>query len=309
MGVVFSPVRAWAERPPGELTSALRHATVTAASGAEGLLTPGEMFMPAFDVECFRRLLRTRVLGQRCMVFEVLASTNTSLYTLGRQGDPEGTVVLADEQTAGRGQAGKVWISPPGCNLYVSALLRPAIVPAQAPQISLLAAVALVDTLRQEGAVCGIKWPNDVLIRRRKVAGVLTEMETHQDAVRFVVVGIGINVNMTQEALQDRLGSIAESATSLRVALGLEVSRERLLATLMERLEHWYDRFIADGKAVLQEAWEARSLMRGRRISAQTSGAILEGTAEGIDGTGRLQLRRNDGAMIALTSAEVRFLD
>jgi BirA family transcriptional regulator, biotin operon repressor / biotin---[acetyl-CoA-carboxylase] ligase len=265
--------------------------------------------MPCFDVERFRRLLRTRVLGQRCHAFDVLASTNTSLYALGRQGDPAGTVVLADGQTAGRGQADKAWISPPRCNLYVSVLLRPAIAPAQAPLLSLLAAVALVDTLRQEGTIAGIKWPNDVLIQQRKVAGILTEMETYQGAVQFVVVGIGVNVNMTQEALEDCLGSVAQPATSLQVALGREISREALLAAFMGSLEAWYHRFISQGGTVLQEAWEARSLMRGRRIRAQTADIIREGTAENIDQTGRLQLRQDDGTLVALTSAEVRFLD
>lgn len=179
--------------------------------------------MPPFDVERFQRLLRTGVMGQQCLAFEVLASTNTFLYALGRQGEPEGTIVLADEQTAGRGQAEKVWISPPQRNLYVSVLLRPLIAPAQAPLLSLLAAVALVDALRQEGAVCGIKWPNDVLIQQRKVAGILTEMETHQDAVRFVVVGIGVNVNMTEADLEAHLGSVAQPATSLQVSLGREL--------------------------------------------------------------------------------------
>jgi BirA family biotin operon repressor/biotin-[acetyl-CoA-carboxylase] ligase len=267
------------------------------------------MSMPRFDVERFRRSLRTHVLGRSCHAFDVLASTNTALYARGGQGEPEGTLVLADEQTAGRGQAGKVWVSPPRCNLYVSVLLRPAIAPAQAPLISLLAAVALVDTLRQQGAVCGIKWPNDVLIQQRKVAGILTEMETHREAVQFVVVGIGVNVNMPQEALEDRLGPIAQTATSLRVALGREISREELLAALMENLEAWYNRFMTHGETLLQEAWEARSLMRGRRIRAQTLGASWEGTAEGIDQTGRLQLRRDNSTLVALTSAEVRFLD
>jgi BirA family transcriptional regulator, biotin operon repressor / biotin---[acetyl-CoA-carboxylase] ligase len=267
------------------------------------------MSVPRFDAERFRRLLRTRVLGGNCHAFDVLASTNTALYTRGRQGEPEGTIVLADEQTAGRGQAGKVWVSPPGCNLYVSVLLRPAIAPAQAPLISLLAAVALVDILSQKGAVCGIKWPNDVLIQQRKVAGILTEMETHQEAVQFVVVGIGVNVNMTQEALEDGLGPIAQTATSLRVSLGCEISREELLAALMGSLEAWYNRFMTRGATVLQEAWEARSLMRGRRIRAQTSGATWEGTAESIDQAGRLQLRQDDGTLVVLTSAEVRFLD
>jgi BirA family transcriptional regulator, biotin operon repressor / biotin---[acetyl-CoA-carboxylase] ligase len=267
------------------------------------------MSMPYFDVARFRRLLRTRVLGQTCHAFDVLASTNTSLYTLGRQGAPEGTIVLADEQTGGRGQADKVWISPPRCNLYVSVLLRPSIAPAQAPLLSLLAAVALVDTLSQSGVVCGIKWPNDVLIHQRKVAGILTEMETHQEVVQFVVVGIGVNVNMTQEDIGDRLRSVAQPATSLQVSLGHEICREALLAALMGNLEAWYNRFITQGEPVLQEAWEARSLMRGRRIRAQAPGAIWEGSAEGIDQAGRLQLRQDNGALMALTSAEVRFLD
>jgi BirA family biotin operon repressor/biotin-[acetyl-CoA-carboxylase] ligase len=265
--------------------------------------------MPRFDVESFRRLLRTGVLGQTCYDFDVLASTNASMHALGRLGGPEGTIVLADEQTAGRGQADRVWISPPRCNLYVSVLLRPSIAPTQAPLISLLAAVALVDTLGQEGAICGIKWPNDILIQQRKVAGILTQMETHHDAVQFVVVGIGVNVNMTQEELKDHLGPIAQSATSLQVSLGREISREVLLAALMGNLEQWYNRFITQGETVLQEAWEARSLMRGRRISAQTTEVTWEGTAEGIDQAGCLRLRQDDGALVVLTSAAIRFLD
>jgi BirA family transcriptional regulator, biotin operon repressor / biotin---[acetyl-CoA-carboxylase] ligase len=267
------------------------------------------MFMPCFDVERFRRLLRTRVLGQRCHAFEVLDSTNTFAYALGRQGEPEGAIVLADEQMAGRGQADRVWISPPRRNLYVSALLRPLIAPAQAPLLSLLAAVALVDTLRQEGAVCGIKWPNDVLIQGRKVAGILTEMETYQDAVQFVVVGVGVNINMTEGDLQYHLGSVARPVTSLQVSLGREVSREAVLAALMGCLEAWYDRFITQGATALQEAWEARSLMHGRRIHARTPDTTWEGTAAGIDRAGRLRLRQDDGSLVALTSAEVRFLD
>jgi BirA family transcriptional regulator, biotin operon repressor / biotin---[acetyl-CoA-carboxylase] ligase len=265
--------------------------------------------MPRFDRESFRRLLQTRFMGQTCYDFDVLASTNASMHALGRLGHREGTIVLADQQTAGRGQADKVWISPPRCNLYVSVLLRPSIAPTQAPLISLLAAVALVDTLGQRGAVCGIKWPNDVLVRQRKVAGILTEMETHQDAVQFVVVGIGVNVNMTQKELETHLGSIAQTATSLRVALGREIPREGLLAALMASLEQWYHRFLTDGETVLQAAWEARSVMHGRRITAHTAGATWEGTAEGIDRAGRLQLRQDDGALVTLTSAEVRFLD
>jgi len=248
-------------------------------------------------------------MGQACYAFDVLASTNASMYVLGRLGEPEGTVILADQQTAGRGQADKVWISPSGCNLYVSILLRPSIAPTQAPLISLLAAVALVDALRQQGVVCGIKWPNDVQIQRHKVAGILAELELRQETVEFVVVGIGVNVNMTQEALQNHLGPIAPTATSVQIALGHEIPREALLADLLVSLEQWYTRLITHGEMGLQEAWEARSVMHGRRITAQTTTAIWQGTAEGIDQAGRLQLRRDDGVLLTLTSAEVRFLD
>jgi BirA family transcriptional regulator, biotin operon repressor / biotin---[acetyl-CoA-carboxylase] ligase len=265
--------------------------------------------MSRFDLERFRCLLQTRLLGQTCHYLPVIASTNTYLRALGQQGSPEGTIVFADAQTAGRGQVGRTWISPSERNLYVSTLLRPAIAPVQAPLISLLGAVALVDTLRRQGVVCGIKWPNDVLAQGRKVAGILTEMETHRNAVRFVVVGIGVNVNMPQEEVNRYLGAIAHTATSLQVVLGHRICRERLLAVLMTSLEHWYDRFSTQGEQALYEAWEARSLMRGRRISARTHETTWQGTAEGIDRAGHLVLRRDDGTQVVLTSAEVRFID
>jgi len=262
-----------------------------------------------FDVERFRQHLQTRVLGQECYYASVLTSTNTTARALGQQGTPEGTIVFADAQAAGRGQASRVWISPPDCNIYLSVVLRPPLAPSQAPLLSLMAAVAVVDTLRQEGTSSAIRWPNDVLVQHRKVAGILTEMATHRDAVRFVVVGIGINVNMTQAEIDRHLGSVAYTATSLQVALGREVQREGLLATLLGRLEHWYDVFRTQGDLALQAAWEARSLMCGRRIRARTPDVAHEGTAEGIDSAGRLVLRQDDGVLVTLASAEVRFLD
>ena len=293
----------------GCLTARRSHARVNEQlERREGTLCE-ERAVPGFNVEHFRQVLHTRSIGRLCHYLPVIASTNATARLLGRQGQPEGAIVLADAQTAGRGQAGKVWISPPERNVYVSILLRPAIAPTQAALISLLAAVALADTLRQEGAACGIKWPNDVLLQHRKVAGILTEMELYRDAVQFVIVGIGINVNMTRTELDRDLGPIAPSATSMAAALGREICREGLLAALMESLEQWYDRFRTEGILALHDAWEARSLMRGRRVSAHTPEASWKGMAEGIDQAGRLLLRRDEGGLVALTSAEVRFLD
>jgi BirA family biotin operon repressor/biotin-[acetyl-CoA-carboxylase] ligase len=265
--------------------------------------------MPGFRLAQFQQDLRTQVIGRPCQYCPAVSSTNTIARTLGQQGAIEGTIVVADAQTAGRGQAGRVWISPPERNLYVSIILRPALAPAQAPLLSLLAAVALVDTLRQEAVSCGVKWPNDVLIGDRKVAGILTEMETDGEHVHFVVVGIGVNVNMTGAELLRYLGPIAHTATSLQIALGREIGRERLLAALLSLLEEWYRRFCADGTTALCAAWEERSLMLGRRIGARTADGEWEGVAEGIDAMGRLRLAQDDGTRCSLTSAEVRFLD
>lgn len=262
----------------------------------------------AFNVQDFRQALQTRVIGRHLHYLPVVSSTNTTARELGRQGAPEGTVVVADAQTAGRGQAGKVWISPPERNLYVSVLLRPSLPPSQAPLISLLAAVALVDVLRQEGAAGGIKWPNDVLLQGRKVGGILTEMETDGHAVRFVVVGIGVNVNMTQAELNCALGPIASTATSVRAALGREVCREALLASLLQSLERWDDRWRLEGSGALVDAWQERSCMHDRRIVARTSETTWEGIAVGIDQAGCLLLRQDDGSMLALTSAEIQFV-
>jgi BirA family biotin operon repressor/biotin-[acetyl-CoA-carboxylase] ligase len=265
--------------------------------------------MPAFHVARFRQDLCTQVLGRAEHYVPEIPSTNTMARTLGRQGAPEGTIVVADAQSAGRGQADRIWISPPELNLYVSIVLKPALTPAQAPLLSLMAAVALVDTLRRKAVSCGIKWPNDVFVGDRKVAGILTEMETDGDHVHFVVVGIGVNVNMTQMALAHYLGPIAQTATSLQIALGHEISREHLLAVLLSDLEQWYDDFCTRGVTILKPAWEERSLMCGRRIHASTADTAWEGTAEGIDHLGRLWIRQDDGSRLSFTSADVRFLD
>jgi BirA family biotin operon repressor/biotin-[acetyl-CoA-carboxylase] ligase len=265
--------------------------------------------VPGFCVEEFRKNLHTQMIGRPCHYHLEVSSTNTLARSLGQQGTAEGTIVVADVQTAGRGQAGRIWISPPERNLYVSIVLRPAVTPAQAPLLSLLVAVALVDTLRHMAVPSGIKWPNDVLIGDRKVAGILTEMETDGARVHFIVVGIGVNINMSNVELARYLGPIAPTATSLQIVLGHEISRERLLAALLSHLEQWYERFCTDGGAVLQAAWEERSLMSGRRIRARTAEGAWEGTVQGIDQRGQLQLRQDDGSWLSLTSAEVRFLD
>src|SRR5262249_7148114 len=155
-------------------------------------------------------------------------STNDDAAALVRAGAPHGTVVVADEQTQGRGRQGRSWGSPPGANLHLSAVLRPPLPPHEAPPLTLAAAVAVCDALRGLGADARIKWPNDVVIDDRKVAGILTESSTRGGGLDAVVIGIGVNVNWTELAPE-----LAATATSVALAVGRPVDRERLCADLL----------------------------------------------------------------------------
>ena len=177
-----------------------------------------------FDAEALQSRLAGRRMDWRIHFLPVVDSTNRLALKLAREGAAEGTVVFADCQTRGRGRLQRVWQSPPGCNLYASFLLRPAIAPADAARITLTAGVAVAEMISlfcPEGV--GLKWPNDVLIRGRKVCGILTEMKTTGRALDAVVVGIGLNVNI---AAEDFDPAYRETATSLREETGRSFSRE-----------------------------------------------------------------------------------
>src|SRR5262249_26233320 len=160
--------------------------------------------------------LRAETVGHRILLYDEVSSTNAVLRELAAEGAPDGTVVLAESQSAGRGRGDAPWYSPPGVNLYASVLLRPAVEPAAAPLFGFLAALALADAIRALGLPVAIKWPNDVLIRGHKVA----EVAIAGDTVAHVILGVGVNLNVTQPALRAALGEAGRAATSLRDALG-----------------------------------------------------------------------------------------
>ena len=259
------------------------------------------MPVSAFKVAAFRQALQTRRIGQHFRYFPVVASTNTMAHMLGCQGEPEGTVVLADAQTAGRGQAGRAWISPPARNIYVSVLLRPTVTPTQTPIISLLAAVALVDALGQEGVTCGIKWPNDVLIRGRKIAGILTELETDPAAVQFVIVGIGINVNTMPEELP-------EEATSLAAMGAGDCDPFELTAEVCRRFQWGYDGWMKEGFAPIRENLRQWIGGLGQPVQITVGTEQLRGTATDLDESGRLVVRLDSGVLRAFDMGEVTLL-
>jgi BirA family biotin operon repressor/biotin-[acetyl-CoA-carboxylase] ligase len=264
--------------------------------------------MSTLTSESIKRLLKTETLGKVIYLFEEIGSTNEVAFELARNGAPEGTVVIADSQTQGRGRLQRRWISPPGVNLYISVIFRPSIAAKNAPFLTLVASIALAETIKNEGANTLIKWPNDILINWKKVAGVLTAMQPRGDEVDFVVVGVGVNLNMTRETMKKEMGEVAEIATSLREELGHEIERARFTADLINEIEMWYQRFLKNGKSPIIKEWMRRWGAINRRVQVKFNETVVEGTASGIDENGYLLIKKDDGTTERIISGDVILL-
>jgi len=241
--------------------------------------------------------------GRSCRYYEQTGSTNDVARAWALEGAPAGAVVIAEEQTAGRGRHGRVWMAAPGSSLLLSVVLRPALPPEALARVTLLGAVALAEALAALGLQPGIKWPNDVQLGGRKVAGILAEAVWEGEALRAVVLGIGVNVRrdaLPPEALT------AYRATTVEAALGRPVLRGALLADLLARLDAWAERL--DGPDLLA-AWARYSVTLGRRVVVASGDERLSGLAEAVDGHGALLLRLDDGSQRRLLAGDVTILD
>jgi BirA family transcriptional regulator, biotin operon repressor / biotin---[acetyl-CoA-carboxylase] ligase len=238
---------------------------------------------------------------------EQLASTNDRLKEHARAGAPEWSAVWADEQTAGRGRQGHAWISPAG-NLFLSVLLRPRTGVAVASLLPLMTGVAVAEALREWGVDSRLKWPNDILAGRRKLAGILVEGLSSSDGLEGAVVGIGINLVLDPRALpedlRERVGSVLGETS--RVVEPIEAA-----ATVLARLTVWYHALVgeADGSLRIVDAWRERSVpWWGRPVEVTAGGSVLRGRAVGIDPGGALVLEREDGSRVVVVSGEAREL-
>ncbi len=237
--------------------------------------------------------IKTLRIGGRIIVSQETGSTNEDARELGRQGAEEGTVVIAESQTAGRGRRGRRWASPPHTNLYLSVILRPPLAPADAALFTLLAAVALCRTIREMYCLePKIKWPNDLLLDGKKAAGILAEMEAEQDRIHFLVLGIGVNLNMTEEMFPEE---ILYPATSVSILLGRKVQRAGFARGLLESLDREYDGLLRQGAAPLMKAWMEHSAHTEKRIEVNTPQGPLKGRFLGIDETGAMILETAGG--------------
>ncbi len=251
-----------------------------------------------FSVGAFQAQLSTRLLGRRLIYEPTVASTMDVAREEAEAGCPEGIVVLADEQTKGRGRLGRTWVSPPGDNLYLTVVLRPS--PARLRRLSIVGALAVVEAIEDvTGLRAAVKWPNDIQLSGNKVAGILIESEVVGDEVRFALVGTGINVNLDVSQIED----IRDIATSLAAELGRPVSRERLLAAFLRRLE---DLYLAPPEAEdAYRLWKARLETLGRRVRVQFGEMAEEGVAEDAADDGSLVLRRDDGSSVRIEAGDV----
>jgi BirA family biotin operon repressor/biotin-[acetyl-CoA-carboxylase] ligase len=249
-----------------------------------------------------RPLLATHDLGQALHWREELASTNDLAKELAEDGAANGEVVVAERQTAGRGRRGRSWASPAGKNLYLSVVLRPDLPLHRAPELTIVASVAVCEAVREAGVDAAIKWPNDILAGGRKLAGILTEMAADPDRVQWVVVGVGVNLNSTPADLPEELRPIATSVAAER---GGEVSRPLFAAALLGRLETWVDRHAAEGFAPVREAWRSLSCTLGRTVRVAAGEGEVTGVAEDVDAAGALLVRRADGELVRVVGGDV----
>ena len=263
----------------------------------------------ALNLDAIRQQLDGRSVGRQIVLHDVVASTNTTLRELAAAGAPEGTVILAESQTAGRGRANKAWFSPPGVNLYASILFRPAIAPASAPVLAFIASIALADTLRALGARPALKWPNDVLVKGRKVAGVRAEMTSRGLTVDTIVLGVGVNLNVTHEALRAGLGDAAQFATSLREVLDRTVDRNAFTASFLNYLEEWLVIYRWKGAPAVLAAWGDLDIVTGRRVEVREGSTAFDGRALGVDAEGHLRVEDAHGRLHTVAAGEVRLLE
>jgi len=250
-------------------------------------------------------ILSTKWMGRVIHHFHTVDSTNSTAYQLALSGAREGEMVISESQQKGRGRLGRHWFSPPSLNLYLSVILRPKIPPQQASLITLMAAVATADAIEKfSGLLPSIKWPNDILLRGRKVAGLLNEIHSEMDRIHFVILGIGVNVNMDEKMFPKEIRS---SATSLKDEMGQPISRKIFLSRLLEELERWYAIFLEEGDHAVLKAWRERAQIKGRSVKVTSFGEAMTGIAVDVDSDGALILETKNGERKRVVAGDVEY--
>lgn len=250
-----------------------------------------------------QRYLVTKMYGQRIDYFKTCISTQVIAHELAQSGVPNGTVIISEEQTAGKGRLSRPWISTARKGIWMSVISRPELTPQQAPQMTLVAAVAVTRAIEEVvGIQAQIKWPNDIFVGGKKVAGILTELQADPDRIKAIILGIGINVNQNEVDFPEELMPIA---TSLKKELGKSVNRAELIAKTLQFLEQYTNLYETHGFNPIKLLWEGYSNMVGQRIRAAMVNETIEGIALGISSEGTLELQLDDGTVRGIYSADI----
>lgn len=249
--------------------------------------------MEELSATAIEKGLTTAFMGRRVIYYRSVGSTNDVAKELAVRGAPEGMLVIAEEQTAGRGRLGRRWLAPSGTSLLMSLLFRPYfLAPYQAQRLTMICSLAVVEAIEAvTGLTAAIKWPNDIMVRGKKAGGILTELGATGHRLDYAVVGLGLNVNLDFGAA---MGELAATATSLSQELGREVSRRALLWRILENIESRYRRLQAG--ELPHDEWASRLVTLHHHVIADTSQGTIEGWAEGVDA---------DGALIVRTKGDV----
>lgn len=243
------------------------------------------------------------LIGRDIRAFQETTSTNDVADKLGRDGVKEGVVVFAESQTKGRGRLGRSWVSSQGKGLWFSVLLRPALSPQAATQITVASATALARALRKAAGIqCGIKWPNDILVNDRKLCGILTEMTAEVDKINYIVLGIGVNVNFAESDFPPDLRKIA---TSLAIEAGRKFKRAEVAAAILRELNRDYLRIKAGEFPAVADEWEESCITIGRNVEISFGNRVVHGRAESLDPEGALLVRTQHGHLERIIGGDV----
>lgn len=258
--------------------------------------------MDNLDQENIKELLGNSVFSENIVIHKSLPSTNTTAKELYTQGAAHGTIVMAEEQTAGRGRMDRKWFSPPNKNILVSILLMPDIKPENVYALTLALAVSSIDAIKE---LCGcsamIKWPNDIYLYNKKLAGILTEFSIRGERPAYVILGMGMNVNWCP----DEESGMLFTSTSLAKATGEQVSRNRLIAEILKRFECLYNDIIDKRMDEFNRRCNSLSLLTGNMVSVDTGDEIISGKAIGLDKDGGLTLETQDGEVKKILNGDV----
>ncbi len=268
------------------------------------------------DILEIKKYLKSPIIGRNIYYEEKVSSTNSMAKDLAIKGVKNGSVVIADMQEKGRGRNGKIWISPPGRNIYMSIILRPKFSPEDARGMTMLAAVSAADAILEITSLMPqIKWPNDILINSKKVSGILTEMGTQNNIIEYIIVGIGINVNLSEEGIPDDIKNIATSLSmELNKTQGKNISgntrlisRNKLIISFLNKFDRYYEMFLSTGLSPVLQSYQKYFDMIGKDVEITLENRKVKGQVAGIDSKGALLVKTGENELEKIVSGELNY--